>query len=135
MQDANAQLFGRPKDAGPCVLIVEDERGLRRSLATYLGRKGARLVEVGSLESASAALRGQIFDVLILDVGLPDGCGLTLLETVPADRCLVISANPNPESFASAGVLHWLSKPLDLGIIWSIVHRLATDHQACSAPA
>ena len=82
-------------------------------------------VEAGSLEDAGLVLNDREVDVLVVDVGLPDGTGLSLLETVPADRCLVITANPDPSRFASAGVRHWLPKPLDLTVFWSAVRNLA----------
>jgi len=128
-----------PATPGALVLIVEDERGLRGSLATYLRRKGMTPVEAGSLEDAGLVLNDQVVDVLVLDVGLPDGSGLSLLETVPADRCLVITANPDPARFARAGVQHWLPKPLDLVVFWSAVRclveeaSLAQKGQACLA--
>jgi len=141
MRDANLQSQRHPTAPGPFVLIVEDERGLRGSLATYLRRKGVTPLEAGSLQDASLVLNDQAIDVLVLDVGLPDGSGLSLLETVPAERCLVISADPNAARFASAGVRHWLAKPLDLCVFWSTVHRLAEaaslaeEAQGCRASA
>lgn len=96
------------------VLIVEDEATLRRTLAAYLAGRGIAVVEAGSLAEARDALRARVFDALVLDVGLPDGDGLDLLELAGAWRALVVSAAPDPARFERRGVRHHLPKPLDL---------------------
>lgn len=78
------------KDGGPPlrILVVEDEavnRALLRAvlgsgLATGLGRIEVR--ETESLLAAKAALADQPPDVVILDVRLPDGNGLQLLDEI-----------------------------------------------------
>ena len=96
------------------VLIVEDEIGLRCRLARYLEGRGLAVSQAGSLAEAETLLDREEFDAVVLDVGLPDGDGLTLLTRSPAERSLVITANPDPERFERCGVVHHLAKPLDL---------------------
>jgi len=96
------------------VLIVEDDILLRRTLAAYLAGRGLRVVEAGSLAEARSELQVRCFDALVLDVGLPDGDGLDLLEAAGAGRALVVSAAPDPARYARRGVLHHLRKPVDL---------------------
>jgi len=96
------------------VLIVEDEIGLRHWLASYLETRGLAVVQAGSLAEAELLLDREEFDVVVLDVGLPDGDGLTLLERSPAERSLVITANPDAAHFERYGVVHHLTKPLEL---------------------
>ena len=111
------------------VLIVEDEAGLRGCLATYLEARGVEVAQAGSLAEAEWLLDRLTFDAVVLDVGLPDGDGLTLLERSPAERSLIISANPDPARFARCGVVHHLAKPLDLPEFLRHVHGL-TSHPA-----
>ncbi len=96
------------------VLIVEDEIGLRRWLASYIEGRGLAVVQVGSLAEAEVELDREAFDAVVLDVGLPDGDGLTLLSRSSAERSLVITANPDLARFERCGVVHHLAKPLDL---------------------
>jgi DNA-binding response OmpR family regulator len=96
------------------VLIVEDEEVLRQSLARYLAGRGLAVAVAGSLAEARMALAGGAFEAVVLDVGLPDGDGLDLLERAGAGRALVVSGAPDPARYARHGVVHHLAKPLDL---------------------
>ncbi|MFN7197676.1 MAG: response regulator, partial [Hylemonella sp.] len=62
------------------VMIVEDEPELRRNFETAVAADaGLRLLAaVGSVEAARAQLRTQVPDVLLVDLGLPDGNGIEL---------------------------------------------------------
>lgn len=57
------------------ILIVEDDPGIAGSLARGLSRVGYATVTVGTVESAREA---QDYDVVLLDLGLPDGDGVEL---------------------------------------------------------
>jgi two-component system nitrogen regulation response regulator GlnG len=109
------------------VLIVDDEPTLRACLARYLEGCGASVAQAGSLAEARALLAARGFDALIVDVGLPDGDGLDLLDAAGSRRALVISAQPEPARYERRGVLHHLSKPLDLS---TVLERLT---QICAA--
>jgi two-component system response regulator QseB len=108
------------------VLIVEDEERLRCYLAMSLEDRGVQVEQAGSLAEAHALLDLHHFDAVVLDVGLPDGDGLTLLESSSAEHALVITANPDPARFATMGVLHHLIKPLDLPQFVREVHNLTS---------
>lgn len=64
----------------PRVLIVEDEPDLREAIAAYLNAENIVARSAGSLAEASAACEADTFDILILDLGLPDGDGAQWLE-------------------------------------------------------
>jgi DNA-binding response OmpR family regulator len=63
----------------PRVLIVEDDRPIRQFLADNLCADGHTPLEAASLAQARQALATVDPDVVLLDLGLPDGDGLTLL--------------------------------------------------------
>lgn len=69
------------------ILLVEDHEHTRQVLAQLLRRAGHRVIEAGSVESALAALRSQLPppDLLISDLGLPDGSGLELMQQLRAE--------------------------------------------------
>lgn len=62
------------------ILIVEDDPGLARSLAQGLGEACFDVGSAGTLERARELLARDAWDVVVLDLGLPDGDGFTLLE-------------------------------------------------------
>jgi DNA-binding response OmpR family regulator len=73
------------------VLVIEDEAALLEALVTYLNMEGFTADGVGSLGAASQWLKTHQFDVLILDLGLPDGDGLTWLSTNAQGKGVIIT--------------------------------------------
>jgi DNA-binding response OmpR family regulator len=64
------------------LLIIEDEARLSEILRSKLGDAGFTVDTAGSAADAKAALELINYDAAILDLGLPDGDGLTVLATV-----------------------------------------------------
>ena len=109
------------------LLLVEDDARLRQVLAEFLEESGVGVTCAGSLAEGRAQIEGQSFDAFVLDVGLPDGNGLALLQSVKPERVLVISANPYRAGYAEFGVRHFLEKPLDLDHLAQAVERLFVE--------
>ncbi|MCB1941255.1 MAG: response regulator, partial [Candidatus Accumulibacter sp.] len=63
------------------ILHVEDDADLVRVVAAQFG-SSAEIIEARTLSTAREAVTGKTFDVVILDVGLPDGSGLDLLPVI-----------------------------------------------------
>jgi two-component system KDP operon response regulator KdpE len=106
------------------VLLVEDEELNRVLVRAILARaaaatlRRAELVEVGSLELARSVLGRQPVDVVLLDVNLPDGNGLSLASDLreyperPQVIALTASVLPHERAAAmSAGCDAFLDKP------------------------
>lgn len=64
------------------ILIVEDDRLLNRTLAYNLTSDGYKVISAHNLDSTVKLLRGEEFDVALLDINLPDGSGLELCEEI-----------------------------------------------------
>ncbi|HEU5162300.1 MAG TPA: PAS domain S-box protein, partial [Thermoanaerobaculia bacterium] len=98
------------------LLLVEDEMPIAEGLAALLELDGFEVSIAGSGESGLAALRAQRFDVLVLDVGLPDMNGLDAYRTIAAEQphLPVIFSTGHAEEgggFASGGRTAFLRKP------------------------
>ena len=61
----------------PTILLVEDDAVLRRGLTELFTREGCRVIEAASVREAKEKLNGEV-QAVVLDVGLPDGDGVTL---------------------------------------------------------
>jgi DNA-binding response OmpR family regulator len=80
-------------------LIVEDENPLRRILTLNLARRGYNVVEADTAEAALDALRAaaaaqQPFDLLLLDINLPDQSGWDVLRHLREDATLTTGPPP-----------------------------------------
>lgn len=73
--------------AAATILLVEDDPATRTFLADELTADGYELLVAGSLREARHKLESRFPDLVVLDLGLPDGTGLDLLRRVRnADR-------------------------------------------------
>jgi two-component system KDP operon response regulator KdpE len=64
------------------VLVVEDEPDIRRILGVLLEAENYRVVEAGTAARADAEARTHKPDLLLVDLGLPDGSGIDLIRGV-----------------------------------------------------
>ena len=74
------------------ILVVDDEPLIQRSLGELLRRRKYHITIAGSIAEGEAELAREVFDLVILDVRLPDGDGQHFLERIVAmpDRPLVV---------------------------------------------
>lgn len=111
----------------PTLLLTEDETLMRETLARYFEARGFDVTPAATLAESRDVLARDRFDVVVLDVGLPDGDGLSLLGRVSPARAVVISANPDPERLRRCHVRYHLAKPLDLEVLARAVEALLED--------
>src|SRR5882672_8485310 len=84
------------------VLLLEDERVTAEVIAQYLRRipgLAVQLESAATLAGARAALEGAPFDLLIVDLHLPDSSGLATLDAIArrsAGLIIVLTADPTP---------------------------------------
>lgn len=79
-----------------CILLVEDDPAIARTVAYSLEREGWSVVHSLSLQDAQRQMAAAQPNALVLDRGLPDGSGLDWLRQLRQDRCtlpvLILSA-------------------------------------------
>jgi DNA-binding response OmpR family regulator len=112
------------------VLVIEDEADLQEAIVTYLNMEGFVADGVSSLKMATQWMRTHQFDLLVLDLGLPDGDGLKWLsECVQLrDKGVIITTargegNQRIEGIR-AGADVYLVKPIQLEELSSLVSNL-----------
>jgi two-component system response regulator AtoC len=100
-------------------LIVDDDPNFRAGLAALVSREGFDAREADRLAAARQAIETLPADVVLLDLGLPDGDGLDLLrdeEVAKSTAFVVITGNATVDSAVQAlreGALDYLTKPVD----------------------
>lgn len=101
---------------GVTILAVEDSRYASDALRLMCQRSGGRLRRADSLAAAEAHLRCYRPDVVIVDLGLPDGRGEALIQALATERRAVVlgtSGDPDGRAAAlSAGAAGFLDKPV-----------------------
>ena len=135
----------------PRILLVEDEAFNRDLVRAVLSRapdfRTAHMVEAPSLADARDAFKAEEFDLVLLDVQLPDGSGLTLaaemaeqLAEVPPDErpaVIILTAGVLPEQRAAAlaaGCSTFLEKPYSPSRLLEVLRtQLPTRSSAQSA--
>lgn len=110
------------------VLVVDDEPDLRTLYELTLLRAGYQVETAATVTQALEQLQAQSFDVVITDMRLPDGLGLTVIQHIRAEkrkeRCIVITAYGSAENAVEslkAGAFDYLTKPVDLKQFRSVV--------------
>ena len=68
-----------------CVLIIEDEPDIRKTIDYNLSKESFEVVQASSIAEGEKALAANKIDVIILDLMLPDGSGLTLCRDIKSD--------------------------------------------------
>lgn len=67
------------------ILAVDDDEEVRELLADYLGHEGFRVTQARDGAAMSAVLESEPIDLILLDLRLPDGDGLSLIRQLRAD--------------------------------------------------
>ena len=102
------------------ILLVEDHEDTNKSLTSLLRRRGYYVQSAISLQSALELSAKEQFDVLISDLGLPDGSGIELMQKLNSNRPLFgialtgFGMEEDIRKSREAGFKHHLVKPIDL---------------------
>ena len=102
----------------PRILIIDDDEDMAYTLARMVAQAGCGSRSAASLVQGRAAVAAEVFDVVFLDVHLPDGSGLTLipeLKRLPdPPEIIILTAYGDPEGAAVAlksDVWDYITKP------------------------
>lgn len=109
-------------------LVVEDDSRLRRRITSYLESLGAMVHAADSLQVAKDILQKEELDFALMDVHLPDGNGLDLLDAVSdSTGAVIMTAEGGMETVVRAmqlGAQDYLAKPFDLKELPIVFRRI-----------
>ncbi len=121
------------------VLIIEDDKGLNQGLCKALKTDGRQVVSCINLQTAREQLLCQIPNLILLDLNLPDGNGLTLLKEIRAGSAktaiILLTANDTDEDIVNGleqGADDYITKPFSLSVLRARVNtqlRKARDKE------
>ncbi|MEP7072034.1 MAG: response regulator [Verrucomicrobiota bacterium] len=102
------------------ILLVEDHHDTNRSLTRLLKRRGYEVESASNMEGGVKLAAGRNFDVLISDIGLPDGSGIELMSRLQSEGPvfgIALTGFGMEEDISrtrAGGFNHHLIKPVDL---------------------
>ena len=103
------------------ILVIEDEAALCETIVAYLEEEGYRCEQAGTVELGSEKVNLYEYDCMLVDIGLPDGSGLSLIKELkkchPETGIIIISAKNSLEDKTSGldlGADDYLTKPFHL---------------------
>lgn len=115
------------------ILVVEDEQTTLRLMAKLLQRLGHQVVTASSVASALETLDSVPFELIISDIGLPDGSGFELMRQIVARRGPVTSIaltgygmEEDIQRSREAGFSAHMTKPIDFTKLELVIQQLAT---------
>jgi CheY-like chemotaxis protein len=126
------------------ILVAEDNAVNRRLITKVLETAGHRVVPVSNGKEAVSAFGAEIFDLILMDMEMPDMDGLeatrTIRATEPKDSHIAIyalTAHTSPadrEKCFAAGMDGFMSKPIEIDDVLKIVNRVASEPRKQGAP-
>ncbi|MFP4323478.1 MAG: response regulator transcription factor [Anaerolineales bacterium] len=115
----------------PHILVIEDDTDLLFLYATALAQAGFEVQQASNGKSALALLQKTVYDLLIVDLNLPDIHGSAIIEDVLAsevldtDHIIVITANDHQLApVEDLGIMHIMVKPVSMADVVGLVGRL-----------
>jgi DNA-binding NtrC family response regulator len=118
------------------VLVVDDDRGLRRAFADVLRSEGFQIIEAGTEPEAERAFAAPSVRLVVLDLMLPPsgspevGAALLgrMLAARPGAKIVVVSGTGDTTlalSLVRRGAYDFLSKPVDPDVLVAVIERAA----------
>ena len=106
------------------ILLLEDDEALGRGIGMALETPDCTVTHCGTRLQAADILQRMVFDLLILDINLPDGSGLELLRTLRRNGSLtpaiLLTANDlelDEVTGLEAGADDYITKPFSLAVL------------------
>ena len=115
--------------SNPKILIIDDDRALVALLSRWLRDAGYEVVAALDPVQGMMSAKREAPELVLLDVVMPAGGGMPLLEKLLLDKAPVIvmtaSSDPKLEAEAkSAGAAGFLKKPVDPSALRALVEEL-----------
>lgn len=121
------------------ILIVEDDSSLSNGITLALKDSEFSFVQVRDLRSARQETGSTVFDLIILDINLPDGNGLDFLQELrrtSAEPVIILTANDLETDVVTGlelGADDYITKPFSLMILRARVQARLRNGTAASA--
>jgi signal transduction histidine kinase len=118
------------------ILIIDDEEGLHKACRRVLEAHGFFIDSAFTLSAGLQKFREQLFDVVLLDVMMPDGRGLDIIPSIieqdPDSACVVMTGFATVElavEAMKAGAVNFIPKPFSSELLLLTVNQALEKRQ------
>jgi PAS domain S-box-containing protein len=131
-QEPSGEAPVAPRPARLRILLVEDDATTLGVLDRLLRKLGYEVTTAATLGSALEAARAEEFDLIVSDIGLPDGTGLDLMREVGSHRpvpAIALTGYGREEDIRlsrEAGFTAHMTKPIDFMRLEAVIRRVAS---------
>ena len=113
------------------ILIIEDEKSLREDVVDYLSENGYKCDFATTVKSSMQKLNDTVYSCALIDVGLPDGSGIEIVEYIkkqfPEMGVIIVTAKNALEDKVTGlkiGADDYLTKPFHLSELSARIHSV-----------
>lgn len=113
------------------ILVVEDHQSTNQVFTKLLQLRGHHVTRALTVQAALTAAKLKLFDLALLDLGLPDGDGWTLFlklkELIPDLKAIAVTGyghHADKERSAAAGFAAHLTKPVEIVVLDREITRI-----------
>ena len=114
------------------ILVIEDDLDLGESLRDFLEGRGFSVSIARSIEAAHDCFRASVFNLVLLDLELPDGRGTEFVSAARVRGLLppviAMSSRRSNEASSLEEIRYFMPKPLDLDVLVSRINRLVRTY-------
>jgi len=119
----------------PRVLVVEDQPEVQQLVASMLFVRGISSLQAGSVARAREVIERERPEIIFLDVTLPDGSGLSLVDRTGGDGPLVVVVTGSRELDTAVqalrkGAVDFITKPFAVGDLFARIDQVVAEWRA-----
>ena len=121
----------------PKILLIDDEVSILETLEMFFTEKGSQVFKAETCEMGFALFREHKPDIVIIDIHLPDGNGLEILNRIQNEghltKVIMITAYHDMETTIQAmklGAFDYIHKPLDVDLVDETTQRAISIFEA-----
>jgi len=118
------------------ILIVEDEEVVSEILIARMKRWGQKVVLATSSKEALSKIKTSRFDLVLLDIMLPDGLGYEIIpeikQALPNINIITMTGQNTPDlerTIREFGITYFMAKPVDFDELKNIIDHIANKQK------
>jgi CheY-like chemotaxis protein len=127
----------RPPEFAPSILVVDDDAHVRQFFARVLTKAGYHVHDVSNGVEAKAAIKNIAFNLMILDLSMPEMDGYEVLKFARSqipDLKIIVASGYIPGTMVKTanlfGAVATLNKPIEIGLLLSTVRSVMEEQES-----